>query len=226
MSANKAQQQACKLIIVVLLNLWLILAESDILSDYADGLGSDVKERGNVLQVKMLNYARTTLQQLLIALAGRGAVEVEITRTELEENVLGNDGTQLHRLYALIEILLQLLPRNPQHAAGHHRLDSSLRRLTVEERRIVNHEFACEREPCDVLPIVTAMIHILEAPLCDEAEPSFGVAFALQLVALEEFHRLTLTLAKLAQRLNINTIFPEFLFHRQCLFGCKVTPIL
>ena len=49
MSANKAQQQACKLIIVVLLNLWLILAESDILSDYADGLGSDVQERGDVL---------------------------------------------------------------------------------------------------------------------------------------------------------------------------------
>ena len=33
-----------------MLNLWLILAESDILSDYADGLGSDVQERG---------YART-----------------------------------------------------------------------------------------------------------------------------------------------------------------------
>ena len=28
---------------------------------------------------------------------------------------------------------------------------------------------------------------------------------------------------ELAQRLNINTIFPEFLFHRQWLFGCKVT---
>ena len=82
------------MIIVVLRNMWLILAESDILSDYADGLGSDVKERGYVLQVKMLNYARTTLQQLLITLAGRGAVEVEITRTELEENVLGNDGTR------------------------------------------------------------------------------------------------------------------------------------
>jgi hypothetical protein len=29
--------------------MWLILAESDILSDYADGLGSDVQERGDVL---------------------------------------------------------------------------------------------------------------------------------------------------------------------------------
>ena len=50
--------------------MWLILAESDILSDYADGLGSDVEERGYVLQVKMLNYAGTTLQQQLIAFAG------------------------------------------------------------------------------------------------------------------------------------------------------------
>ena len=59
-------------------NMWFILAESDILSDHADGLGSDVEERGYVLQVKMLNYAGTTLQQLLIALTGCGAVEVEI----------------------------------------------------------------------------------------------------------------------------------------------------
>ena len=78
--------------------MWLILAESDILPNRADGLGSDVEERGYVLQGKVLHDAGTTLQQLLIALAGCGAVEVEITRTELEENVLGNDGTQLHRL--------------------------------------------------------------------------------------------------------------------------------
>lgn len=37
--------------------MWLILAESDILSDHADGLGSDVQERGDVLQGKMLNKA-------------------------------------------------------------------------------------------------------------------------------------------------------------------------
>ena len=34
--------------------MWLILAESDILSDHADGLGSDVQERGEVLQGNML----------------------------------------------------------------------------------------------------------------------------------------------------------------------------
>ena len=198
-----------------LLNLWLILAESGILSDYADGLGSDVKERGTVLQVKMLNYAGATLQQQLIALAGCGAVEVDISRTELEENVLGNDGTQFHRLYALIKILLQLLTRNPEHAARHHRLDSSLRWLAVEERGIVAHEFTLEREPGDVFLVVTAMIHILEAPLGDEAEPPCGVALALQLLSLAVFNRLTLALAKLAQRLNVDTIFPEFLFHRQ-----------
>ena len=37
--------------------MWLILAESDILPDYADGLGSDVEERGYVLQGKVLNNA-------------------------------------------------------------------------------------------------------------------------------------------------------------------------
>ena len=66
-------------------NLWLILAESDILSDHADGLGSDVQERGDVLQVKMLNYAGTTLQQPLVALAGCGAVELDVTGAGLTE---------------------------------------------------------------------------------------------------------------------------------------------
>ena len=50
--------------------MWLIIAESDILSDHADGLGSDVQERGYVLQGKVLHNAGTTLQQQLIALAG------------------------------------------------------------------------------------------------------------------------------------------------------------
>ena len=77
-----------------------------------------------------------------------------------------------------------------------------------------------------MLPIITdAIRYILEAPLGDEAEPSCGVALALQLVALAVSHLLALALAKLAQRLNVNTVFPEFLFHRQCLFGCKVTKI-
>ena len=75
------------MIIVVLLNLWLILAESDILSDYADGLGSDVQERGYVLQVKVLYDARAALHQQVVALAGRSAVEVEVARTELEEDI-------------------------------------------------------------------------------------------------------------------------------------------
>ena len=109
--------------------MWLILSESDILSDHADGLGSDVQERGEVLQGKMLNNAGTTLQQPLVALAGCG----------------------------------------------------------------------------------------------DEAKPSCGVTFALHLVALTVSYLLALALAKLAQRLDVNTVFSEFLFHRQWLFGCKVT---
>ena len=57
--------------------------ESDFFADLADGLGSDVEERGYVLQVEVLNNARTTSQQHLITLMRCGAVEVEITRTEL-----------------------------------------------------------------------------------------------------------------------------------------------
>ena len=44
-----------------------------------------------------------------------------------------------------------------------------------------------------------------------------------ELLTLAVSHLLALALAKLAQRLNINTVFPESLFHRQWLFGCKVT---
>ena len=62
-----------------------------------------------------------------------------------------------------------------------------------------------------------------EARLGHEAESPCWVAFALQLIALTVSHLLALALAKLAQRLNVNTVFPEFLLHRQWLFGCKVT---
>ena len=61
--------------------------------------------------------------------------------------------------------------------------------------------------------VADASCDVLEAPLGDEAEPSCGVTFALQLVALAVSHFLALALAKLAQRLNVNTVFPEFLFH-------------
>lgn len=82
------------MIIVVLLNLWLILAESDVFANLADGLGSNVEERGDVLQVKVLYDAWAALHQQVVALAGRSAVEVEVARTELAEDMLGNDGTQ------------------------------------------------------------------------------------------------------------------------------------
>ena len=174
----------------------------------------------------MFNNAGTTLQQQLIAFAGCGAVEVDISRTELEENVLGNDAAQLHLFSVLTEKVHQLLTAHTEHAAGHHRLDRSLRWLAVEERGIVAHEFAGEREPRDVFPAVTAMIHILEASLCHVAKLACGVALALQLFALAVLHHLALALAKLAQHLDVNAVFSEFLFHRQWLFGCKVTPIL
>ena len=44
-----------------LLNLRLIFAESNLFANLADGLGGDVEERGNVLQVKVLNNARAAL---------------------------------------------------------------------------------------------------------------------------------------------------------------------
>ena len=74
-----------------------------------------------------------------------------------------------------------------------------------------------------MLPIITdAIRYILEAPLGDEAEPSCGVALALQLVALAVSHLLALALAKLAQRLNVNAIFSEFLFHTSPNLVAKV----
>ena len=64
--------------------------------------------------------------------------------------------------------------------------------------------------------VADASRDVLEAPLCDEAEPSCGVALALQLFALAVLHHLALALAKLAQHLDVNAIFPEFLFHCSC----------
>ena len=138
--------------------------------------------------------------------------------------MLSYDTVQLHLFSVLTEKVHQLLAAHTEHAAGHHRLDCSLRRTTVEAVGIVARKLALEREPSDVFPVITdAIRYILEAPLGDEAEPSCGVALALQLFALTVLHHLALALAKLTQRLNVNTVFPEFLFHRQWLFGCKVT---
>ena len=57
------------------------------------------------------------------------------------------------------------------------------------------------------------MVHILEAATLHEAKPTRRIALALQLFALTVLHHLALALAKLAQHLDVNAIFPEFLFH-------------
>ena len=164
----------------------------------------DVEERGDVLQVEQINDAGTALHQQVVTLAGRGAVEVEIARTELFEEMFGNDGAQLHRFLALVEELLQLLARDPDDAAGHHRLDGGLRRTTVEERGVIDHELALEREPRDVRPVVADTVrHILEASLCDKGQPPRRVALALQLVAPAVHDRLALPLAEIPQRLEV-----------------------
>ena len=65
-----------------------------------------------------------------------------------------------------------------------------------------------------MFPVVAdAVRHILEAALSDVAKPTRRVTLALQLVALAVKDRLTLTLAKLAQQLKVNTVIAEFLFY-------------
>ena len=170
----------------------------------ADGVGMDVEERSDVLQVEVIHDAGTALHQQVVALAGSGAVEVEIARTELFEEMLGNDGAQLHRFLALVKELLQLLARDPEHVAGHHRHDGSLRWTGVKECGIIDHELALEREPCDVFPVIAeAVRHVLEASLGDEGQPPRRVALALQLVTPAVNDRLALPLAEHPQRLEV-----------------------
>ena len=158
----------------------------------------DVKERGDVLQVEVIHNAGTALHQQVVAFAGCGTMEVDVARLELVKNMLGNDGTQLHRLLALLEELLQLLACDPDNAAGHHRHDGGMRRTAIEVRRVVGYEFALERKPCDMFPVVAdAMCHVLKATALYEGEPTCRVALTLQLVTLVVDDRLTLPLATL-----------------------------
>ena len=128
--------------------------------------------------------------------------------------MLGNDGTQFRRLLALVEILLHLFARDPEHAAGHHRHDGGLRRTGVEVRRIIDHKLALERKPRDVFPVVAETVrHVLEATLGDISQPPRRVALALQLVAPAVHDCLPLPLAELPQRHEVNTLIAESLFH-------------
>ena len=56
----------------------LFVAKRNVTPYFADSIGMDVQERSDVLQVKKLHNAGTTLQQQLIAFAGCGAVEVDV----------------------------------------------------------------------------------------------------------------------------------------------------
>ena len=55
-----------------------LCSERDVFANFGEHLRGDAEERGEVLQGKMLNNTRATLQQQLIAFAGCGAVEVEV----------------------------------------------------------------------------------------------------------------------------------------------------
>ena len=180
------------------------------------------------MERQVLHDAGTTLQQQLVTLAGRGTVEVEVALVALPQHVLGDDAAQLHLRRVLTEKKRQLLAAHAEHTAVQHRLNRRLRRTPVEAVGIVAHELAHEREPRDVFPVVAdAVCHVLEAPLGDEAEPPCGVALALHLLALAVNHALPLLLAELAQHLEVQTIIPEFLFHRQSVvtFGAKVRKV-
>ena len=121
----------------------------------------------------MAGDARAAAEQQLVALEGRGAVEVGVAGTGLTEQVLDNEAAQIHRLLVLTEPLHQLFAANTDDAGRHHRLDRGQRGATVEAGGIVASKLALEREPSDVFPVIAdAIRYILEAPLGDEAEPS------------------------------------------------------
>ena len=164
----------------------------------------------------MAGDARAAAEQQLIAFEGRGAVEVGVAGTGLTEQVLGNEAAQIHRLLILTEPLHQLFAAHTDDTGGYHRPDRGQRGATVEAGGIVARKLALEREPRDVFLVVAdAVSHVLEAPFGDEAEPPCWVALALQLFALAVLHHLALALAERAQRLDVNAIYPEYLFHRQ-----------
>ena len=70
----------------------------------------------------MLDDAGTAMQQQLVALAGCGAMKVEIAGTGLTEQVLGNKAAQYHGLCFFKEQLRQLLATGPENSARNHRL--------------------------------------------------------------------------------------------------------
>jgi len=181
------------------------VVKQQVLADSGEHLRRDVKERSNGVEREMLYDAGAATEQLVVTLVGRGTVEVLITGLVLAEDVLGNEGTQLHVLDAPMEELQQFLAADSPHTAGHHGLDGRLRRLAGKETRIVCHELTLEREPGEVIaPVADAPRHILEAPALHVGEPPCRIALALQLLALAVFHHLALLPAELAQRPQVN----------------------
>ena len=164
----------------------------------------------------MLHDAGTATEQLVVALAGRGAVEVQITCLVLAEYVLGGKGAQFHVLDVPVEELYQFLTADPPHTAGHHGLDGSLRGLARQKTRAVGHELALKREPREVVaPVAQAPRHIFEASVLHVCKPPSRVALALKLLALAVVNHLALPLAKLVQRLQVDAAVRliESLFH-------------
>ena len=102
----------------------------------------------------MFHDAWTASHQQIVAFIRCGTVKVLIACLELVEHVLAYNGTQFHILDTLVEKTKQLLTANSPHTAWHHSFNSSLRRLTSQNARIVGDELSFKREPCEVVASV------------------------------------------------------------------------
>ena len=138
-------------------------------------------------------------------------MQVEITVTKLEENMLSDGYAQFHHLGVLAEELIQLLTADPQHTAGHHGFNGPMCRQTIKWSWIVADNLAFEREPSDMFSVVYGVIlYILEASLYYKGQPPGRVAFAFKLPAFAICDHFALLLAKLSQSLEIYTIITKF----------------
>ena len=120
------------------------MPKRDVTTNHRDGLWSDVEERGYVLQVEVLNNARTTSQQHLITLMRCGAVKIMVTSFVLTEDVLTDfkkvkkhlEKYQLHEFSQLNDAIARLFEANKVSALDHD---------TVNKNFKAYHDFLLEK---------------------------------------------------------------------------------
>ena len=79
---------------VFLIFCLLFAVKRDVAAYLADGVGMDIEERGNVLQVEHIYDAGATTEQLVVTFMGCGTMEVLIACLELVEHMLAYDGSR------------------------------------------------------------------------------------------------------------------------------------